>query len=37
MIHRQLSTIHISSTGAITRHFWEPLPSLLQSDLSYAD
>ena len=37
MIHRQLSTIHISSTEAITRHLWEPLPSLLQSDLFYAD
>ncbi len=37
MIHRQLSTIHISSTEDITRHLWEPLPSLLQSDLFYAD
>ena len=37
MIHRQLSTIHISNTEAITRHLWEPLPSLLQSDLFYAD
>ena len=37
MIHRQLSTIHVSSTEAITRHLWEPLPSLLQSDLFYAD
>jgi len=37
MIHRQLSTIHISSNETITRNLWEPLPSLLQSDLFYAD
>jgi len=37
MIHRQLSTIHISRNETITRNLWEPLPSLLQSDLFYAD
>jgi outer membrane PBP1 activator LpoA protein len=37
MIHRQLSTIHISSNETITHNLWEPLPSLMQSDLFYVD
>lgn len=37
MIHRQLSTIQISSGETITRNLWKPLPSLLQPDLFYAD
>ncbi len=37
LIHRQLSTIEISNNQQITAQLWEPLPSILQPDLSDAE
>ena len=37
MIHRQLSTIQVTSDEEIVANLWEPLPSLLQSELLDAE
>jgi hypothetical protein len=37
MIHRQLSTIRITNDEQVIANLWEPLPSLLQSELLDAE
>ena len=37
MIHRQLSTIQVTSDEEVVANLWEPLPSLLQSELLDAE
>ena len=37
LIHRQLSNVRISRSEEISVDLWEPLPSLLQSDLLHAE